>query len=721
MALDKYGFPQGFRTSAMLEDLKSAAAEVESLKDQWVKDGFGTEEIAEFVTGHARNKLIDGLKSRVAAANSPNSPSTGRPEIEGEAVHRISAAQIKLEKTFQEKIPLFKPDDEIQSAVKAMQINIDNISNQMNYALQSFGSYADAVVRPPMDMQGMLQEVSSANAKYMKVIFNKMNEYTNKKLNAELSKTISAMPASKRAMFADMKQVINQNTLKQYSGISNGIGGMLSGILSKALNVDSLVEQAITKANNPITPNTKALFKDWIPGMIVEAGEKLRFRNNVYTVETSGQTGTSIPNVNLENQFTGNVKLKFDSVATGDPFNVGDSEETNEVRYGDIPTHPTVPICYAEDVIGQAINDSKEAIDQANNSVVNGMNAFLGDVISELGLQEDKAKPKAQDSSLNGKVITISDEEGLGSIQGGNYYVTMVDAGTISGGSVRNRGVGIASTAPGSGNGLTVNIVVSEGGATGTTTGELYIKLLTGGNGYQTSGASSTGSFTNANTSGGSGSGCKATITFTSGVVTLITIAEDKGGTGYKKGDVLTVTGGSGTGCTFEIIKPRGRIDQFGITINNGGTGYEMGELITVQREEYNGVAPDATFTIIQTTDPGSTKISTPTSGKNKPQGLGSMLSKLGDIGGSLSAALDFKNVVGNVFPFELPPNPPVSDFYTLSEGGGSLPDGQKPSFNSLAQGVISRTKPEGLTIPKTLPFAQPFNDTPDVENDEIK
>ena len=56
MALDKYGFPQGFRTSAMLEDLKSAAAEVESLKDQWVKDGFGTEEIAEFVTGHARNK-----------------------------------------------------------------------------------------------------------------------------------------------------------------------------------------------------------------------------------------------------------------------------------------------------------------------------------------------------------------------------------------------------------------------------------------------------------------------------------------------------------------------------------------------------------------------------------------------------------------------------------------------------------------------------------------
>ena len=152
----------------------------------------------------------------------------------------------------------------------------------------------------------------------------------------------------------------------------------------------------------------------------------------------------------------------------------------------------------------------------------------------------------------------------------------MVDAGTTSSGSVRNRGVGIASTAPGPGGGLTVDIVVSEGGATGTTVGEAYIKLLTGGTNYETSGGASTGSFANANTSGGTGTACKATIIFTSGVVTRVSIAEDQGGTGYKKGDVLTVTGGSGSGCTFEIIKSRGRIDQFGITINNQGSGYEV-------------------------------------------------------------------------------------------------------------------------------------------------
>ena len=114
-----------------------------------------------------------------------------------------------------------------------------------------------------------------------------------------------------------------------------------------------------------------------------------------------------------------------------------------------------------------------------------------------------KSKPKPRDASNDGRVVSITDEEGLGDDQGGSFYVTMVDAGTTSSGSVRNRGVGIASTAPGPGNGLTVDIVVSEGGATGTTVGEAYIKLLTGGNGYQTSGGASTGSFTNANTTGG--------------------------------------------------------------------------------------------------------------------------------------------------------------------------------------------------------------------------
>ena len=720
MALDKYGFPQGIRTSAMLQDLQSAAAEVEGLKDQWIKDGFGTAEIEEFTTSFSKNKLIDGLTSRVAAANSPNSEAVGRPEIEGEAVHIVTAGDVKLEKKFKEKIPLSKPDDMVDSAVKGMQINIDNLSNKLNDALQSVSSYSDAVTRPSMDMAGIMEEAATVNAKYMKTIFNKMNEFTNKKLNAELSKTISSMPATKRAMFADMKQVINQDTLKQYSGISNKIGGLMKGILSKSLDIESLTEQALSRANNPITPKTSSMFKDWIPNMVVTAGENIRYRNNVYKVSKAGNTGNIVPSHVTGSISNGSAAFEFNSFVTGNspdgsPTPTNEKFIPNELLYGDTRTHPRVPICYAEDVVGQAISASREAIDEANNSIVNNMNAFLGDVIGELQETEEKAKQKPRDASKDGRVVSITDEEGLGDDQGGSFYITTIDAGTTSSGSVRNRGVGIASTAPGPGSGLTVDIVVSEGGASGTTSGEAHIKLLTGGTNYETSGGASTGSFANANTTGGSGSDCKATINFTSGVVTLITIAEDKGGTGYKKGDVLTVTGGSGSGCTFEIIEPRGRIDQFGITINKQGSGYEVGEFVTVDREIYNSVSPNATFTIGQTTDPGTVSITTPTSGKNKPQSLGSMMSLLGGMGGSLTSALNFKNIVGNVFPFELPPNPAVSDFFTLAEGGGGLPDAQMPSMKSIAESAM---KPLGDVLPKPdLPFVQPLKGTVDQIN----
>ena len=71
---------------------------------------------------------------------------------------------------------------------------------------------------------------------------------------------------------------------------------------------------------------------------------------------------------------------------------------------------------------------------------------------------------------------------------------------------------------------------------------------------------STSGTNTNQNTTGGSGTGCKANITYSGGIGTKVTITEGQGGTGYKKGDVLTVTGANGgSGCQFEIIKPRGK------------------------------------------------------------------------------------------------------------------------------------------------------------------
>ena len=121
-----------------------------------------------------------------------------------------------------------------------------------------------------------------------------------------------------------------------------------------------------------------------------------------------------------------------------------------------------------------------------------------------------------------------------------------------------------------------------------------------------------------------------------------------------------------------------------------------------------------------ETTDPGQVKMDAPTSGKNKPLGLGGIMSMLGSLGGDLSSALDFKNITANVFPFELPPNPAVSDFYTLKQGGGGMPDSQQFSLSSLADNAIDTDtlkKIDGLNIPDKLPFALPTKGMPDISN----
>ena len=141
-----------------------------------------------------------------------------------------------------------------------------------------------------------------------------------------------------------------------------------------------------------------------------------------------------------------------------------------------------------------------------------------------------------------------------------------------------------------------------------------------------------------------------------------------------------------------------------------------VGELIPIERETYNSVAADAKFTITSTDDPGEfiKNEQTPAPGKpGGPQQLGSMLSKLGGISGSLTSALNFKNIVSNVFPFETPPVAAMSDFYTFARGASALPDGQLPSMKGI--GDAANKIRDAVPIPDPLSFVQPAKDAVDV------
>ena len=94
--------------------------------------------------------------------------------------------------------------------------------------------------------------------------------------------------------------------------------------------------------------------------------------------------------------------------------------------------------------------------------------------------------------------------------------------------------------------------------------------------------------------------------------------------------------------------------------------------------------------------------------------GITSMLSKLGDIKGNMTSALNFENIKMNVFPFELPPNKAVSDYYQFCSGGSGTKASQIFSKAAVTEQFVKGKKP---IIPSIVEqFAQPTKATLNID-----
>jgi hypothetical protein len=155
----------------------------------------------------------------------------------------------------------------------------------------------------------------------------------------------------------------------------------------------------------------------------------------------------------------------------------------------------------------------------------------------------------------------------LGSLVGGSGYT----AGTYS--SVPLTG--------GTGTGATANITV--GSASGG--GIASLGKITGGTGYSatfcTTPTPPTSSYTNVALTGGTGTGAKATLVVTGGIITALNSGALIGGKDYTdniyKG--VNLTGGTGTGATADITVVGGVVTT--VTLDTGGSGYTVGDTLS--------------------------------------------------------------------------------------------------------------------------------------------
>jgi hypothetical protein len=93
------------------------------------------------------------------------------------------------------------------------------------------------------------------------------------------------------------------------------------------------------------------------------------------------------------------------------------------ISIGDELTHPTVPMCYAEDVAAKIIYANKKAIDEANNKIIDTMNDFMEDMQTLMNIDQLPG-PDGLPGLEPGAIVGITDEEVLDQVRGGSNYVT---------------------------------------------------------------------------------------------------------------------------------------------------------------------------------------------------------------------------------------------------------------------------------------------------------
>ena len=241
VALNKYGLPSDRPiTEAQQKDINSARAEAES------------KNLSPEATDRLIKKRVKfGVAARVKEANSPRSAPTGQPFMESEGVMQQSVADVKRDKVYCEKRVLLKPDNIVESANKAMQIDMDNLVQNIDKSMNALQSYTDQVSMTSglRDLEKMIADSSQRQSKYMKIVMDKCMEYSEKALNKEMTKAVSALPAMERMNFLDVKDGITENLLSSYNKMTNGQSGLMQGIMSKVLNLDSLKDQFMDRVS----------------------------------------------------------------------------------------------------------------------------------------------------------------------------------------------------------------------------------------------------------------------------------------------------------------------------------------------------------------------------------------------------------------------------------------------------------------------------------------
>ena len=324
--LNKYGLaPNRTQSRQQLADSQAA-------RNQGKDDGLTGQDLEDFVM----KTVADKTKARCEAKKGPNAPP--KPGAASENVDDVtmqSAADVKKQDQYLNKVPLDDPYDPIGSSMKSMMIIISELMKKINKILQTAMAYVDMIsdaVSKGRDIcetiKSLIESAAGQLAKHMKPIFEKILEFIIKQIQTAMDLPTNMLFPNQRHMFADMKEQITKLITCIFEKIIAGLKGQ---ILSAMLGgVDGVMGDLCSN---------------------------------------SAGGGSSTP---------GGPAASNSGGTRGQGANQNEATPVGEVN--------RVSMCYVENLTGDIIAANREAIEEPMKKVIAKVDTFLNDMKNQIDL-----------------------------------------------------------------------------------------------------------------------------------------------------------------------------------------------------------------------------------------------------------------------------------------------------------------------------------------------
>jgi hypothetical protein len=179
--------------------------------------------------------------------------STAGQTIEGvNSVHLISNGDVKRNELYNTKTVIIEPNDLIGSCLKAIKIELENLSKLIDKIAHTTNAVIDAIsiVEANASCESAVRKYGEIIAKYLKIIFYNIYSFIEKEINKSLSPTVDLLFPNDRHKYLDIKEILTELLNCLFKKLIGELADLVISYLSDIVNCN----QPSPNNNAPFVP-----------------------------------------------------------------------------------------------------------------------------------------------------------------------------------------------------------------------------------------------------------------------------------------------------------------------------------------------------------------------------------------------------------------------------------------------------------------------------------